>query len=87
MLDYENLEMHLEVVIVFTGRCTWRPQSSEFGDALAGRDRVELTNAPRGRDRQGLEMHLEVEIELNSQMHLEAGIKRVWRCIWRPRSS
>jgi len=29
------------------------------------------------------EMHLEAEIKL----HLEAVIERVWRCIWRPRSS
>jgi hypothetical protein len=32
-------------------------------------------------------MHLEAEIKLNSEMHLEAMIKSVWRCIWRPRSS
>jgi uncharacterized protein YndB with AHSA1/START domain len=30
---------------------------------------------------------LEAQIELNSEMHLEAMIERVWRCIWRPRSS
>jgi hypothetical protein len=57
--------MHLEAVIVWTGRCTWRPQSSEFGDALAGPGRVELIDASGGRDRAGLEMHLEAEIELN----------------------
>jgi hypothetical protein len=34
-----------------------------------------------------LEMHLEAMIELNSEMHLEGVIERVWRCIWRPRSS
>jgi len=44
-------------------RCTWRPRSSEFGDALAGRDRVELRDALGGRDRASLEMHLEAEIE------------------------
>jgi hypothetical protein len=32
-------------------------------------------------------MHLKAGIELNSEMQLEAVIKRVWRCIWRPRSS
>jgi hypothetical protein len=26
-------------------------------------------------------------MELNSEMHLEAEIEQVWRCIWRPRSS
>jgi hypothetical protein len=31
-------------------------------------------------------MHLEAEIKLNSEMHLEAAIEQVWRCIWRPRS-
>jgi hypothetical protein len=39
----------------------------------------------------GLEMHLEAEIALNSEMHMEAKIERVWRCIsrgsWRTRSS
>ena len=30
-------------------------------------------------------MHLEAEIELNSEMHLEGVIKQVWRFIWRPR--
>jgi len=40
-----------------------------------------------GRDRAGLEMHLEAENKLNSEMHMEAEIERVWRCIWRPRSS
>jgi hypothetical protein len=32
-------------------------------------------------------MHLEAEIELSSEMHLEAVMELVWRCIWRPRSS
>jgi hypothetical protein len=31
-------------------------------------------------------MYLEAEIRLNSEIHLEAIIKRVWRYIWRPRS-
>jgi hypothetical protein len=34
-----------------------------------------------------LEMHLEPEIALNSEMHLAAVIDQVWRCIWRPESS
>jgi len=77
---------------------TPRPWSSEFGDALGGRDRVSL------------EMHLEAEVEwtqrctlrpwssefrdalggrdrVNWELHLEAVIERVWRCTWRPRSS
>ena len=32
-------------------------------------------------------MHLEAEIDLNSEMHLEAVIERVWRCIWKRRSN
>jgi len=36
--DRASLEMHLEAVIVRT----WRPRSSEFGDALSGHDRSRL---------------------------------------------
>jgi len=87
--------MHLEAVIVGTGRSTWRPQSSVCRDALTGRDRVERVNALGGRDGTGLEMHLAAEIDLNPEMQLEAEIEQVWRCIWkyiwswiwRPRSS
>jgi len=58
-----NWEMYLEAVIErvwrrtcrprssWTHRCTWRPRSSGVGDALGGRDRA------------GLEIHLEAEIE------------------------
>jgi hypothetical protein len=27
-------------------------------------------------------MHLEAVIQLNSEIHFEAVIERVWRCIW-----
>jgi len=47
---------------------------SRFGDATGGRDRASL------------EMHFQVVI-VNSEMHLEAVIERVWRCTWRLRSS
>jgi len=30
-------------------------------------------------------MYLEAKIKLNSEMHLDAVIERIWRCIWRPR--
>jgi len=46
-----NSGMHLEAVIERVRRCTWRPWSSEFGEALAGHDRVNS------------EMHLEAVIE------------------------
>jgi hypothetical protein len=32
-------------------------------------------------------MHLEAEIKLNSEIHLEAEIERGWRCTWRPQLS
>jgi len=43
--------MHLEAVIDRVWRCTGRPSSSEFGDALGGRGRVNS------------EMHFEAVIE------------------------
>jgi hypothetical protein len=46
---------------------------------------VYLRDVIGGRDRASVEMHLEAEIEWNSEMHLEAVIKRVWRCSWWPR--
>jgi hypothetical protein len=46
----------------------------ELGDVLGGRDGV------------GLEMHLEAEIKLDSEMHLGAVIERVWGYIWSQRS-
>jgi hypothetical protein len=58
----------------WTERCTWRLRSSEFGDALGGRNRVNS------------EMHLEAGIKLNSRMHLEAMIELGRRRIWRQRS-
>jgi len=96
--DRASLEMHLEAEIERTERCTWRPWSSEFGDALGGRDRVNW------------ELHLEAVIERvlrctwrprsselraahgghdrsSLEMHWEAVIEWVWRCTWRPRSS
>jgi len=35
-----SLAIHLEAMIRRAWRCTWRPWSSEFGDSLEGRDRV-----------------------------------------------
>jgi len=37
-----SLKMHWEAAIERVWRCTWRPQSSEFGDALGGRNRASL---------------------------------------------
>jgi len=34
--------MHLEAVMKRVWRCTWRPRSSEFGDAPAGHDQSRL---------------------------------------------
>jgi hypothetical protein len=47
---------------------------------------VKLRDALGGRDRVSLEMHLEAEIKLNSEMHLEDVIAQVWKCTWRLRS-
>jgi len=44
--------MHLEAEIEWTDRCTWRPSSIEFGEALGGRDRVNW------------ELHLEAVLDL-----------------------
>ena len=51
--------------------------SSEYGDALGGRDhsRLEIPSKARIQNRARLEIDLEAVIE------------RVWRCIWRPRLS
>jgi hypothetical protein len=72
--DGVNSDIHFEVVIVGTWRCTWKPASSEFGDALEGLGRA------------GLEMHLEAEIYWNSEMHMEGMTERVLKCSWRPQS-
>jgi len=45
---------------------------------------VKLRDALGGCVRASLERHLEAEIELNSEMHLEPVIERVWRSIGRP---
>jgi hypothetical protein len=37
-----SVEIHLKTVIERVRRCTWRPRSSEFGDALGGHDRASL---------------------------------------------
>ena len=37
-----NSEMHLEAMIDRVWRYTWRPRSTEFGDALGGCDRASL---------------------------------------------
>jgi len=90
-----SLTMYLEAVLgrVESGTLTF--WSSQFGDALGGRDRVNS------------EMHLEAvtervwrcnwrprlselrdalggRVRVNSEMHLEAMIERVWRCTLRP---
>jgi len=68
-------EMHLETEIEWTQRWTWRPGSSEFGDALGGWDRMNSEDALGGRDQSSLEMHSEAVTE------------RVWRCTCRLWSS
>jgi hypothetical protein len=55
--------MHLEAGIERVWRCTGRPWPSGIGDALGGRDRVELRGAPGGCDQDSLEMQFEPMIE------------------------
>jgi hypothetical protein len=45
---------------------------------------VYLRDALGGHDRVSLEIHLEAEIKLNSEMHLETVIEQVWRSTERP---
>jgi len=96
--DWENMKIHLEAVIVWPWemyleatikqgwKCDWRPQSRGFEDPLGGRDQVTQRYTWRPRSSNS-EMHLEAEINLNSDMHWEIMIKRDRRCIWRPRWS
>jgi len=92
--NWANSVMHLEAVNEQGWRCTWRPWSSEYGDAHGGCNRASLEmhlyakirwlrDALGGCDRVSLEIHLEDEIKMNSDMHVEAVIERVCRCIWR----
>jgi len=71
---WEQFEGRLKMTIKWTERntCTWWL--------------CELRNARGGCNRDSLEMHLDAEIMMNSEMHLEAMIDWVWRCIWRPQS-
>jgi len=87
--------MHLEATIERVWRCNWKPESSDFGDALAGHDSASLA------------IHLQAVIEwiwrcnwkpwlrdfgdafggrnrASLAMHLETVIERAWRCTWRP---
>jgi len=74
-----NLEMQLEIEIVWTQRCNGRLWSSEIGDAHAGRSRV--NSVSKFGDAIG-------DLDwVNSEMHLEDVIERVWRCTRRPWSS
>ena len=50
-----NLKMHSKIVNEQVWRCTCRPESSEFGDELAGRDRASLEMHIGGHDRANLE--------------------------------
>jgi len=50
--------MQMEAMVVRT----WGLRSTEFGDALGGRDQLELRDALGGCDQATLEMHLEAMI-------------------------
>ena len=80
--DWEQLEVRLKMTIELPQRYTPRPWSSNFGNALWGRDWANL------------EMHLEAVIDalggrdwVNSEMHWETVIdviERVWGCTLMP---
>jgi len=61
---------------------SWRPWSSELGDALGGQDQVTQRCTWRTWS-----CELEGGDQASMEMHLEAKIKLVWRYTWRPRSS
>jgi hypothetical protein len=47
---------------------------SKFGDALGGRDQVQLRDTLRGRDQASLEMHLQAMIEQDRSSTLRRSI-------------
>ena len=73
--NHASLEIHLEAVIEWDWRCTWRPQLSEFGYTLDQSDRVNSV------------MHLEAVIEWVWRRNWRP--RRSWtqRCTWRPQLS
>jgi len=97
--DWASWEMHLEEIeIEWTQRCTWRPGSSEFGDALGDREiewtqwctwrprSSELWDALGSHDRACWEIHLEAMIDQDGRSTWRWLIWRrlVWRqLIWR----
>ena len=86
---WEQFAVHLKITMVWTQRFTARPWSSNFGDALGGRNQASM------------EMHFVIKWQsrctwrpwsyelggcnrVNLELNLEAVIDRVWRCAWRP---
>jgi len=69
-----SLKMYMQAGIEWLWRCTWRPRSCKFGDALGGRDRVNSV------------LHLDA---VNKQVWTwtEAEIEWTQKCTWRPGSS
>jgi len=97
--DCAKLEIHLEAVIEWVWRCTWRPLLYELGGHRHASIKI-CTWRPwmcelGGCDRVSLEMHLDVVIERlwryahwgHESANMEAVIDRVWGCSWWPWSS
>ena len=61
--DQLNSVLLSEGVIERLWRCTWRLESSEFGDTLGSCDQASLKMHPRGWNRSSLEIQLEAVIE------------------------
>jgi len=86
---WEQFEVRLKMTIEWTQRYTPRPWSSEFGDALGGRGRVNLEiNSETMIERVWRCTWRPCSCELagrnreSLEIHLEAVIERVWRCTW-----
>jgi len=85
--------MHLEAVILQDCRCTWRRIGIEFRDTFPGCNQVSLemhleawsewTQRWPWRLFQG---SLEIPFRGHDHAYLEAVMKEVWGCTWRPRS-
>ena len=86
--------MHLEGVLERGCRRNWRPCSSDFGDALGGRDRARLEKLLEAMIKRVWRCtwrtcwcELGGQNRVSIAIHLEAVIEPVWRCTCRPWSS
>jgi len=79
-LNRGSLEINLEAVVEPVSRCTCMPWSSKFGDMHLKAKMVRTWRPQSNRFRDALGCRERVSL----QIHLEAAIEWVWRCIRRP---